>query len=625
MDIVEPYIIGTAGHIDHGKTRLVKALTDIDTDRLRDEIERGMSIELGFAWLEINLSGNTHRVGIVDVPGHDRFISTMVFGAGFIDFAILVIDSLQGIQAQTVEHYNVIKLLGITNGIVVLTKIDRSPDDLILQRIEEAQELVKDSLFYNRIMLADSLSGKGIDELKKTIYREIIKLSPRRDPYPIRLDIDRVFSLRGHGLIGCGTCCSGTIKKNQDLIVLNNGKRAVVKNIQVHNHDREYVIAGQRTALNLKGISMADLRKGYTLSLKGQIASTSIIYAEIKLLYSNFASNKTARIRFLYKTREIQATLSISGIRPDMARIRLDKPAFVCRNDRFIIREFSGSKILGGGRIIFFSDRSFSVQNADFASFLARLSDQNTQTALVHFIGYRPFYHSIFDIMQIFCLDHKSLIKTVDDSKDLVLYEQTYLMHNDNLLSVLNKIRNLSAARSGRGICPDDITSLGRDIGFGKSFIRMATRYLAKAGLIIVKKDSIFPADVYPESGLNIRLLYEIIDYAENQDRILDIEDVFGRFSIEGKMRQDILDLLSQDNRVLVISGLFMLSARKFREIEISLIDYLNKNKSIKITEFKHIINASRKYALPLLEYFDSINITYRIRDLRYLDSRILK
>ena len=351
-------IIGTAGHVDHGKTALIRALTGIETDRLKEEQERGLSIELGFAYF--NLPDGS-RAGIVDVPGHERFIRNMLSGAYGMDIVLFVVDAKEGVQEQTLEHLEILDLLGISTGILVITKVDLVDSDALAESTEMSQEmLVGTTLEGAPTVHVSSITGQGIDELKQMIVDRVDAVAKEESRFAIpRLYIDRVFTMQGFGAVVTGTLIGGTIQREQRLMILPQGREVRVRGVQVHNQSAEGAYAGQRTALNLSGIAAEEIERGDVLCPIGFSEATDNIDVSLNLL-SSFPRmlEHWTRLRFYLGTSETfcRAILLVEdAVLPgDTAQIqlRLEKPILAFRGDRFIVRDFSAQYTVGGGQII---------------------------------------------------------------------------------------------------------------------------------------------------------------------------------------------------------------------------------------------------------------------------------
>ena len=350
------YILGTAGHIDHGKT-LVKALTGIDTDRLKEEKERGITIELGFAHL--TLPGGK-VLGIVDVPGHEKFVKNMVAGATGIDLVALVIAADEGVMPQTREHLEICQLLKIRHGIVVLTKIDMVDEEwLELVREDVREYLSKTFLASAPIVEVSAITGQGIDNLVQVLDKVFQKLPEKEAGHIFRLPIDRVFTMRGFGTVITGTTVSGQIRIGDEVTFYPQGIESKVRGIQVYNREVNEVHAGLRTAINLQGVEKAAIERGNVLASKDSLKTTHMIEVHLELLPSAPRKFKNrAKVRFHSGTCEIISTLvlldrdELSPGQTCYAQIRLEEPTAVLRNDHYVLRSYSPVQTIGGGEIL---------------------------------------------------------------------------------------------------------------------------------------------------------------------------------------------------------------------------------------------------------------------------------
>ncbi len=354
-------VIGTAGHIDHGKSALVRALTGTDPDRLKEEKARGITIDLGFAHLEtegVNLA-------FVDVPGHERFVKNMLAGAGGIDLVMVVIAADESVMPQTREHFHICHLLHVGAGVIVLTKKDLAdPDMLEIARLE-ARELVAGSFLADApIVAVSSKTGEGLDELRRELLAAATRATTRDSEGPVRLPIDRVFSVKGFGTVATGTLVSGTLHVDDEIAVLPRGSTAKVRGLQVHGRSERSAAAGRRVAINLGGIELADLTRGDVLATPGAFEPTRRFDAVIDLLSDARPLRHGARVRFHYGTSELLGRVALSAARGSdaaaelpagawaYARVRLEAPAVLTRGDRFILRAYSPPVTIGGGVVV---------------------------------------------------------------------------------------------------------------------------------------------------------------------------------------------------------------------------------------------------------------------------------
>ena len=348
-------IVGTAGHTDHGKSALVRALTGIDPDRLKEEQLRGITIDLGFAHLDL---GDV-QVGFVDVPGHEKFVKNMLAGVGGIDFVLLVVAADESIMPQTREHFDICRLLGVSSGIVVVTKADMvDPEMIELVRDEIAETTLGSFLENAQVITVSSKTGEGIDLLKKAIHDLAMVIRPRPSNRLLRLPIDRSFSIRGFGTVVTGTLTSGQIQKDQEVELLPGGLTARVRGLQVHGNMTGQAVAGQRTAVNLQGVDLAQVERGMVITVPHLFRPTRILDVHLNLLPTAKPLKNLVKVRFHQGTLEVLARVALIGqdtLVPGTsgyAQLRLDEPVFCLHGDAFIIRQFSPTVTIGGGMIL---------------------------------------------------------------------------------------------------------------------------------------------------------------------------------------------------------------------------------------------------------------------------------
>ena len=350
-------IVGTAGHIDHGKTALVKALTGIDTDRLKEEKERGITIDLGFANLPLDAETT---IGFVDVPGHERFVKNMLAGVGGIDVVMLVIAADESVMPQTREHLAICELLRVKNGLTVLTKIDAVERDIADLAEIEVHEFLKGSFLASApVLRVSAFSGEGLPALVETLRTLAAQAAPRDASRVFRLPIDRCFTMKGFGAVAAGTLISGRIGRDDEVELLPDRKPARVRGVQVHGRTVEEARAGQRTALNLQRVDLADIERGMVVTVPGVFAPSTTFDVHLELLAdADRPMPVRKRIRFHVGTTEVIGYVVLLGqdvLEPGgsaYARVRLETPAFALPGDRFIIRQYSPMTTLGGGEIL---------------------------------------------------------------------------------------------------------------------------------------------------------------------------------------------------------------------------------------------------------------------------------
>jgi selenocysteine-specific elongation factor len=351
-------VIGTAGHVDHGKSTLVKALTGIDPDRLKEEKEREMTIDLGFAWLTLP-SGNT--VSIVDVPGHEAFIKNMLAGVGGIDAALLVIAADEGVMPQTREHLAILDLLQVKGGVVALTKIDmvEGGDWIEMVSADVRAELADTALADARIIPVSAKTRKGLNELLAELDRLLQVVAPKNDFGKPRLSIDRVFSIAGFGTVVTGTLVDGSFSVGQDVEIMPGGKRGRIRGLQTHKEKLDHAVPGSRVAMNISGLAVDELARGQVVALPGTLTATTLLDARLQYLASApKALAHNVEIDFFAGSAQVPARVRLldhAELKPGdsgWAQLHLAEPVAVAKNDRFIVRFASPSITVGGGTVV---------------------------------------------------------------------------------------------------------------------------------------------------------------------------------------------------------------------------------------------------------------------------------
>ncbi|HQZ39011.1 MAG TPA: selenocysteine-specific translation elongation factor [Vicinamibacterales bacterium] len=387
-------VVGTAGHIDHGKSTLVHALTGIDPDRLKEEKARGITIELGFAHAAIGDS----RVAFVDVPGHERFVRTMLAGVGGVDFVMLIVAADESVMPQTREHFDICRLLGVADGCVVITKVDAVDVDTRALVALEVAELIQGSFLQGRPVLEVSArTGEGLDELRSVLSAAAARVGRRPAGGAVRLPIDRVFTMRGFGTVATGTLVSGTVRLGDELALLPGPLRAKVRGIQVHGQPEAEVTAGRRAAVNLGGVELTDVSRGQTLAAPETLAVTRRADVVIDLLPSARPLRHGARVRVHHGTAEVLGRVSIAG--PDaghiaagdtaLARLRLEAPAVLTRGDRVILRAYSPPITIGAATVLDPAPTSAAIRTPAALARLTELRPADSTQALVAMVRER--------------------------------------------------------------------------------------------------------------------------------------------------------------------------------------------------------------------------------------------
>lgn len=612
-------IIGSAGHIDHGKTALVRALTGIDTDRLKEEKQRGISIDLGFAHLQIS---QDVRLGFVDVPGHERFIKNMLAGVGGIDLVLFVIAADESIKPQTREHFDICRLLGIRNGIVVLTKSDMVDSDLIELVRLEVDEFVRGSFLENAPMVAvSSTTGAGLAELRSEIEKMAAAVPEKDGSQYFRLPIDRAFSMRGFGTVVTGTLVSGSVRVEQEVELHPARERVRVRGIQVHGASVAEATAGQRTALNIAGVEASEMRRGMLLAEAGRFRATSQVDCVFELLGSAKPLKHRAPVHFHAGTAEVEAEVRrLSGtesLQPgvrDYVRFLLSEPLLLVPGDRFIVRMFSPVVTIGGGRVLDTAapkrggvERMRILESAPLEDRIALLVSEARyglgMPELVQRTGRleADIHKAIaaarviaFESPQFWLLDSKWAASQIE-----TIHETLKQFHRKNpLLGGLSKEELRSKLLSG---APpwllDALLARAKTLAVDGETVRLASHQIS------LKQDE-------ADASAKIEKAFQASGLA-----VPSMNEVLGKSGVEANRARNILQLLLRDKRLVRVSDELVFHASAIHSLRELLVK--KKGTRFAVPDFKDWTGISRKYAIPLLEFLDRERVTRRDGDSR--------
>jgi len=641
-------IVGTAGHIDHGKTALVKALTGIDADRLEEEKRRGITIDLGFAHMDLpapndeTASGETLRLGFVDVPGHERFVRNMLAGVAGIDLVLLVIAADEGIKPQTREHFDILQLLGVRRGIIVLTKSDAvDAETLEIVRLE-VQEFLRGtfldqpSLDQSRldqpksILAVSALTGAGLEELKRAMASAAAEVQPRDSHAIARLPIDRVFTMKGFGTVVTGTLVAGTVRRDDELEVFPTGRRVRVRGLQVHGQTAEAAVAGQRTALNLAGASTEDLSRGMTLTPPAIFETTRRADISLRLLSSAERPLKDrARVHFHSYTMETVAEVLLHGtkqIAPGeqaFARLKLPEPALLLPGDRFILRQFSPVVTIGGGTLL---DAAPIPRMPGQADFLKVLAGGNAETILRTRIARRQ--HAGISMSRLIAetgwtksFIEAQLAQAVREKRVVRIGE--LILHLPALetlkLCIVDTVEDFHKKNRLTGGMPKE--ELREQAGASAEVLDAALAVLANEKKIEVAGDLVR----LPGHGVVMK-----DEEAESRKKIEDafasagltvpaLHEVIAGLTIDKVRAQKIMTLLLRDKVLIKVSDELVFHRSALEELRRQMAVYKVKFATIDVAKFKEVTGVSRKYAIPLLEYLDRERVTRRVGDARQI------
>jgi selenocysteine-specific elongation factor len=609
-------IVGTAGHIDHGKTALVRALTGVDTDRLEEEKRRGISIDLGFAHL--NLEPDI-RLGFVDVPGHERFIKNMLAGVGGIDLVLFIIAADESIKPQTKEHFDICRLLRIPKGIVVLTKADLVDSDILGLVQLEAEEFVRGSFLEGAPMVAvSSITGHGLPELKSEIAA-IASQVPRKDSSRwFRMPVDRAFTMRGFGTVATGTLISGAVAIEDEVELYPEGRRARVRGIHVHGESVKKAFAGQRTALNLAGVEVSDLSRGMVASEPGRFRPSQAIDTRFELLPGMPALKHGAPVHFHSGTAEIEAEARLLG--PGYVRFLLREPLLILPGDRFIVRKFSPVITIGGGEVLDL-DVPSRMRRALAAERLAGLEKSTPLEKISFLVRESGFGISGPDLIARTGLTPSELEQAANSPESLTVREPQLWIASRKWAD--DKARSLQAAIQtfhkqnplAPGISKEDLR--GKVLGDAPAFLMDAI--LANTKTIVAEGDLLrLASHKLALKGDEEAALGKIENaFAEAGLAVPGMNDVLAKSGVESARARSLLQILLRSRKLVKIGDELV-----FHHTALTTLRQLlaaKKGQRFSVPEFKDWTGISRKYAIPLLEFLDRERVTRREGDARVI------
>ena len=627
-------IVGTAGHIDHGKTALVKALTGIDADRLEEEKRRGITIDLGFAHMDLLApNGETLRLGFVDVPGHERFVRNMLAGVGGIDLGLLVIAADEAIKPQTREHFDILQLLGVQRGITVLAKsdtIDRETLDVVRLEVEEFLRGTFLETSHAPIVAVSSLTSAGLEELKQAMVAAAGEVKPRDSHAIARLPIDRVFTVKGFGTVVTGTLVAGTIRREDELEVFPTGRRMRVRGVQVHGQTADTAVAGQRTALNLAGASTEELSRGMTLAPPSTFEATRRADVRLRLLSSAPRAMKDrARVHLHAYTMETLAeivlyeTKQIAPGEQAYARLKLPGLALLLPGDRFIIRQFSPVVTIGGGVVL---DAAPVPRTPGQVDFLPVLSAGNAGTILRGRIA-RRLREGI---------SMSKLVAETGWGRNVIEVHLAQAIQQGHVLRIADLLVDapaiLELQRFTLRIVDDFHQKNPLVGGVAKEELREQVGtstevFNAALGMLVRDKKLEVAGDLVRLPGRGVVMKDE---EAESKKKIEDafavaglkvpaLHEVLAGLKVDKARAQKIVTLLLRDKALIKLSDELVFHRRALEELRRQIAAYKVKSAKIDVAQFKELTGVTRKYAIPLLEYLDRERVTKRVGDERII------
>jgi selenocysteine-specific elongation factor len=632
---VKSVIVGTAGHIDHGKSALVRALTGTDPDRWEEEKRRGITIDLGFAHLDLPSEDGKEkfRLGFVDVPGHERFVRNMLAGVGGLDLVLLVIAADEGVKPQTREHFDICRLLNIRRGITVLTKSDLvDPETLEVVRLEVADFLRNSFLDGAPIVPVSALTGTGLDQLRTEMSRIAAGISARDPSQIFRLPIDRVFTMKGHGTVITGTTIAGAVAKEDEVEVFPIAKRARVRNIQVHDQPVDHAFAGQRTALNLAGVEKENLARGMMLTTPGLLRTTTRLDVQLNLLPSTKPLKDRARVHFHCYTAELIAEVVLIDrklVKPGesvFAHLRFAEPIVIVPGDRFIIRQFSPVITIGGGVALDAFPQKHKVAPEQRIAFLKTMFEGNPQrilsarvarkecaglslSALVAETGWTQgetnhIATSLENSGSIVRLGESLISSNALKSSEQQIETTLRTFHDKNpLVQGLSK----EELRERLGLTPAIFDGIAHLLAQAKK-VELQGDLIRLAGRGVQMKDEETEAKQIIEkaffsAGLKVPLLKEVL----------------AGLKIDQARAQKIVTLLLRDRVLIKLADDLVFHSATLEQLKQQVRALKTSTPQMDVPKFKDIFGITRKYAIPLLEYLDRERVTRRLGDVRQI------
>lgn len=611
-------VAGTAGHVDHGKTALIRALTGIDTDRLEEEKRRGISIDLGFAYMDL---APDLRVSFIDVPGHERFVKNMLAGVAGIDLVLLVVAADESVKPQTREHFDICRLLGIRHGIVVLTKCDLVPPDVLDLVKLEVEEFTRGSFLEGAPVAAvSSVTGEGIDRLRELLAAAAARLPVRDSTRPFRLPIDRAFIMKGFGAVVTGTLVSGKVRVEEEVEIHGLGRRARVRGIEVHGHRVEEALAGQRTALNLAGVEARELRRGMVLTHPGLFQTTREADARFSLLPSAKPLKHRAPVHFHAGAAEVVAEVRLLDGRTVMepgaegyVRLKLAEPLLLLPGDRFIARMFSPVVTIGGGTILDIAPPRVKQP----AERLKRLDGAAASEVLATLVRESRHGCSLAELIRRTGL-------TAGEIRDAGLTclpgAEAWFVDAEWLAAlrsrILEELKNFHAANP-------------LQTGMPKEELR--NRLLPGAPAFLL--DSVLANwESVAADGDRVRLSSHKVAYRGDEEEALQrIENAFeaagfnapgvggvlAGCGVEASRARQLLQILLRSRRLIRVSEDLVIHVSAATRLKEMLAP--RRGQRFTVAEFKEWTGVSRKFAIPLLEFLDRERVTRREGDQRVI------
>jgi selenocysteine-specific elongation factor len=629
-------IIGTAGHIDHGKTALVKALTGVDTDRLKEEKARGLTIDLGFAHLADSAT-------IIDVPGHEKFIRNMVAGVSTIDLVLLVVAADDGVMPQTREHLDILKILQVERGMVIVTKCDLVDEDWLALVTEDIGNLVDGSFLADApIFRVSSVTEAGIPELKSELLATLSQIQGKKDRGVFWLPVDRVFTMRGFGTVLTGSVLSGSVRVGATLALMPQQNSYKVRGLQTHGRPVDLVATGDRAAVNLQGMDKQQASRGDVLTAVGYAMPTRRVDTRLRLLASAPRPLKSrTRIRLHLGTAEIMARVSVLGaaaVAPgeeQFVQLSLEQPVVTRRLDRFVIRQYSPTLTIGGGVILDAMAKRHRASDSKVCEKLSRRAQEDPLEVVEQALADARFVLKSAEQLASEVGVSRSVVE--ESVTQLDKLDRLYWLHKPKKTVFVHRSNYDKLCRLVTDTLEAFHVSNPSKLGLGKAELQaQMSRPLDGVLLDSLIKDLVANNTVSDRNGTIRTKRHEATFESLQQDLRDEIATLFreegfatssgaqltDKFSLRPAEMQDLLGIMMTLGQIVRVEGDIYFHPDRVAQAQNKLVDFLEKNREITVSQFRELLGVSRKFALPLLSYFDGIGVTRRQGDVRVRGSK---
>ena len=625
-------IIGTAGHVDHGKTCLIKALTGIDTDRLKEEKKRGITIELGFAHMDLS---NEQRVGIVDVPGHEKFVRNMLAGAGGLDICMLIVAADEGIMPQTVEHLDILSILGIKHGVVVITKADLVEPEFTELVAEDVKELTQGTFLENApIIPVSAYTGQGLDELKEELVKLCVSLPERSEEGQFRLPIDRVFSLKGFGTIVTGTLMEGKLKKDQHIVLYPENEPVKVRSLQVHSKDAEVAYAGQRVAVNVPDRKKEDIIRGDILATADSLYPTMMVDVKLEVLKHTERSIKHgSRVHVYHGTKELLGKVALMGREElkagesDYAQLRLEESTALRKGDHFVLRFYSPVETIGGGVVLDACPKKHRKNDKKaYHTFEIKEHGTGEEQLELAYLEHQGKFYSLKELMNKCSLDRSKtrnqLKKLVENKKMIPLYDEVYI-HSEELKTYEKRVTQfldhfhkeyplkegmgIQEVRSRLNLEQSKVTEAILDILKQNKVIKEEQGMVSKYRFKVVVKDD------------EDAMMKEIVEQYLNFGFAPLATDLYLKEHAKQKKFKAVFTSLLNKKTLIRLDDQYCLHKDFYEKAQAVFRELAAEKGIVALGEYRENLGCSRRVAVPILEHFDRNGFTVKTEEGRKL------